>query len=470
VRNLLVGGFFAASVSLTGCGGSDGSATRPSAALSGTLAYVESTCREDLDSIEIGAQRLVVQAASQPPRVVHQVPAFGSVEGDGTCVAIGLSRYGLLFLPVSTFQRLAVSPDGQNVIFEVTDAFSVPREEPLPEEAKGFFSIRADGSGLRRLGPASRERTYRFFAPDEGLLVQLYPDLAISPNGRLAAFTDRGLGPNGETNQIFVMDLRSGERHQVTRLRRTAGFEDPGPPTCCPRFQDDATLLFPTTADVNGSGERLRVVSVRVDGSEFRDISLPPGFAGAQVAPQFAITSAQRSTALLLLDGDTPEPHREVFVSQGMNLLQVSNFKRLDTSDPLLSNDGSQVYFVGSGNPRGQNPTENCQVFEVSSLGGEVRQISDFHEGDTSGNGCIFSAPDGCAASFLGQDPQTGTLVLHSNCDPLGSNPYGAQIFALDPTTRDIRQLTGLRGIEIPGEDVVEVELPGPFAYSAIRR
>ena len=51
-----------------------------------------------------------------------------------------------------------MSPDGAAVVFEVTDDFSINPPLPLhlPPEQKGIFFVRADGSGLRSLGPPSR--------------------------------------------------------------------------------------------------------------------------------------------------------------------------------------------------------------------------------------------------------------------------------------------------------------------------
>jgi hypothetical protein len=70
----------------------------------------------------------------------------------------------------------------------------------------------------------------------------------------------------------------------------------------------------------------------------------------------------------------------------------------------------------------------------------------------------------------VGQDAETETLVIHSNCDPLGSNPNGAQVFALRPDGSGIRQLTDSGGLVTEPDGTVMVQLPAPFAYSAVRR
>ena len=65
-------------------------------------------------------------------------------------------------------------------MFEVTDEFSpFPPLLLLSPEQKGFFFVRADGRGRpRRLGPASRDRTFRRGG------FSFAPPMPFSPNGR----------------------------------------------------------------------------------------------------------------------------------------------------------------------------------------------------------------------------------------------------------------------------------------------
>src|SRR5438132_13915664 len=90
------------------------------------------------------------------------------------------------------FQRLAVLPDGSGVVFEVTSQFSTsptPTAELSPED--GIFFVRADGSGLRRLGPASRWPTFVVFAdptsPSGLAFVDNGEFFPVSPDGRTVA-------------------------------------------------------------------------------------------------------------------------------------------------------------------------------------------------------------------------------------------------------------------------------------------
>jgi hypothetical protein len=68
------------------------------------------------------------------------------------------------------------------------------------------------------------------------------------------------------------------------------------------------------------------------------------------------------------------------------------------------------------------------------------------------------------------QDPVTKAVVFESSCDPLDANPNGGQIFAMRPDGRGLRQLTDASGITRSPDGSVSVELPGPFAYSAVPR
>ena len=67
------------------------------------------------------------------------------------------------------------------------------------------------------------------------------------------------------------------------------------------------------------------------------------------------------------------------------------------------------------------------------------------------------------------QDPVTRTLVFYSSCDPLGTNPFGGQLFAMRPDGSGLRQLTDTPGLVIEADGTVDTTLPGPFWYSGQR-
>jgi len=59
----------------------------------------------------------------------------------------------------------------------------------------------------------------------------------------------------------------------------------------------------------------------------------------------------------------------------------------------------------------------------------------------------------------------TGSVLFGSNCDPLGRNPFGDQLFAMRPDGTGPRQLTAARGREMLPDGTLRVELVGQWAY-----
>src|SRR5262249_56527150 len=114
-------------------------------------------------------------------------------------------------------EGLAVSPDGSGVVFEVTDelGYSGPR---LPPEEKGFFFVRADGSGgPLKIGSPSRVPPYDTKGVSISYVLAV-PSVVFSPDGERIAFTDLGPGPTGEVApQIVTIDLAAGRWTHGTR-------------------------------------------------------------------------------------------------------------------------------------------------------------------------------------------------------------------------------------------------------------
>jgi hypothetical protein len=160
-------------------------------------------------------------------------------------------------------------------------------------------------------------------------------------------------------------------------------------------------------------------------------------------------------------------PITELFVLEGRNLLQLTNYGRWDTGGEFLSTDGQRVFFHSSADPLRTNPTGNCQLFSIDTLGGHLRQVTRFTQGGPSANGCFFGATPGCDVRSASQDPVTGAIVFYSSCNPFGTNPDGAQLFAMRADGRGLRQLTRTRGLVPEPDGSVMVQIPGPFAYSA---
>jgi len=61
----------------------------------------------------------------------------------------------------------------------------------------------------------------------------------------------------------------------------------------------------------------------------------------------------------------------------------------------------------------------------------------------------------------------TKAVVFDSGCDPLSTNSYGIQVFAMRPDGSGLRQLTDTAGFTTNPDGSIRVELPGPFGYSA---
>ena len=359
------------------------------------------------------------------------------------------------------FQRLAVLPDGSGVVFEVTSQFSAspaPTAELSPED--GIFFVRADGSGLRRLGPASRWPTFFVAAdPPRGLTLgdngEFFP---VSPDGRTVALID--LGPfdaaGHEAPQIFLLDLRSGQRCQLTHHSDSS--------ICCESFLNSRTILF-HGSDAAGLFTALSVKTdcKNPDEKEFPSIMLP---GGGRVVSQFEVAGANPH-ALYVLFSDRPAVNggfvAELFLLDGKKLVQLTNFRRDDTDQTGGFIARGRVLFVASANPSGENPDEICQLFSIDTFGAHLRQLTHLPWDGRPPTGCLV--PANISRLFL--DPITGTVLFQSSCDPVGANPFGEQLFAMRPDGTGLRQLTNARGLTIDPDGTVHVELPGPFAYTS---
>src|SRR5262249_24801455 len=220
-----------------------------------TPAYVVNECRGDARGTVL-RQALRIRRGNCPPPPGLELPLWeGGEDAGGWCRNLASVRHGGNAVIIGNFQRLGATQDGSGLVFEVTNDNSRPALGVVPEQ-EGFFYVRSDGRGLRRLGPASRDRTWR----DVPGLDSSRWRLRFSPNGRTVVYTDVGPGPSGEDAiQIVTLDLASGSRRQVTQLPNPARVdpgdpvEDPGDPvTKFARFLDDDTIAFFTNANPDG--------------------------------------------------------------------------------------------------------------------------------------------------------------------------------------------------------------------------
>jgi cysteine-rich repeat protein len=487
---------------LAACAGRS-TCTAPGAAIR-TLAYVVTDCTSDPQGRTALKQKLLIRRGNCDPITVTEVtgvPPSEPILDPGHCAQFGFSRFGSSSVALGALQRLGVSPNGSGVVFEVNDEFSTLPLLPstlLPPEKKGFFFVRADGTGRRSLGPASQEHS--FAGGVTGFAFP--PPISFSPNGRRIAFTDRGPGPGGvEAAQIVVLDLPTGRRTPVTHLPSgTAPATVFGPflLTCCPTFIDDETILFGTFVDPVVDSKHLNpehhfaAFTVRIDGSHFTALPTPVALEGSTVVSTFGVTGRRTNLVRLSLPG-TPVsnpvppgcgvsgvpcadfPINEVFLQDGKRLLQLTELRSADTFIGFMNGTRTRAFFMSSVDPLvGTNPHGNCQIFSVDTFGGGLRQVTHFNQGGSppSVPGCFGAGPPACSVGegylrVVFQDPVTNTVVFASSCDPFGTNPYGGQLFAMRPDGHGLCQLTDAAGLTGNPDGSVHVELPGPFAYSA---
>jgi len=440
----------------------------PPAAGVRTLAYVVTDCKGDMQGATM-RQSLRIRQDDQAEMTVAEHSAEGGAEMTKICSDIGTNRSPQDFARYGVFHRLGVSPDGSQVVFEVTDEdpLTIFPQNTLPTEQKGIFAVRADGNEVCRLGPPSRDPPYLGF-------FQSRPFFAFSPDGSKVAYTDRS-PDNLDAVQISTLDITTGLTQQLTHLPPARHFTDD---TCCPFFTDNETVAFLTYADVDGKNPQHQKISVSVKTNGTGDLTVAPlavAIPGSQLLTIFHVTGSDLGAALLTVHGKPRNlyprltgvpPIQEVFAISGDDVLQLTDFERWDTDAPTVSADGQRVFFAASP-PSATNPTEDCQIWSIDRLGGDLRQLTHLHEGEHSTAGCDLTGPppDGCTAHFLSRDAQTDDLVFISNCNPLGTNRYGAQIFAVHQDGTGLCQLTKTQGYssdEAGGS--VSVESPYPFA------
>src|ERR1043166_3283258 len=89
-----------------------------------------------------------------------------------------------------------------------------------------------------------------------------------------------------------------------------------------------------------------------------------------------------------------PAQIQELFAVDGSNLLQLTNFQREDTFGNFIDVDRQTVVFSASADPFGTNSSENCQVFSIDRIGGNLRQLTQFSEAQHSTSGCFYYSPN----------------------------------------------------------------------------
>src|SRR5262249_28926989 len=125
--------------------------------------------------------------------------------------------------------------------------------------------------------------------------------------------------------------------------------------------------------------------TVRTDGSRLEPVPTPVALPDSHLVPSFAVTGLGTNLARLSVPG-TPVNHvpdrryvfpiAEVFLQDGKNLLQLTNFRRVDTMVGFLTRTGTRAFFLASADPLGTNPEGYCQIFSVNNFGRGLRQAT----------------------------------------------------------------------------------------------
>jgi hypothetical protein len=451
------------------------------ARIRGTIASVVTECHV-AGGMWTARQRLEIRRGDCPPVTVMTIEG-GEPLGDlGLCKIYGDARNGAAAMAVGVFQGVAVSPDGDTVLFQLTNDFigriviqgvTIPTPSfTLSEE--GFFVVRSDGSDLHRIAPQSGEAPF-VIRPGPGfppirIIIEI-PTLSFSPDGRLVAFTDRGPGSDGSNApQVFTLDPRTGARRQLTSFTASSVADDNPDGTSVGASFFASDRIGVTVYDSVAQGPRYFIM--RADGSDVEPVNPLPGPPGSHVIPNFAVTGSPTESGTLELPRSTdlpqPGPVRELFVKEGTGLLQLTKFDRSDTQFNIPLRDRAHIVVGASADPLRENPWNTCQLFSVDRLGGHLRQLTHFDPGATAPGGCATgAAPPGCTILFnVGiQDRSTGAMVFDSNCDPFGVSAVSQQLFALRSNGTGFRQLTAYRGTTTGPGGTVDVELPGPISY-----
>jgi hypothetical protein len=421
----------------------------------------------------VGGQKLQIRRGDCDPVTVMSVNGPAEQDDPGRlCELVATNRAGFGSVIAGVFQRLGVTPDGSGVVFEVNNHSQLifPRT-PLADEQQGFFYVRADGSGLRRLGPPSGYPAFRITSNFDAIY-QTY--LPFSPSGRLVAYTD--VDGNGAP-QIYTLDLVTEQLTQVTRLSPSPSsqfgefFSVSGQV-----FLDEHTIQFLVepedtinTIRTDGTGSLSAAPLLPESLESVATKAGPAKIAVAQPVGRVIDLGLRAQQAENASQCNYQHPV-ETFRIVGRSFFQLTNFGRCDTSS--ISPGWLNGPFVGKGRvlltaskPSSANPFENCQLFSIGPWAGGLRQLTNFNEGKCALYGCSWYQSPGCGITDAYQDTVTNWIVFYSSCHPFDPNFVGSAVFAMRPDGGRLRQVTRTAGVHHFGNEV-DVEIPGPIAYS----
>ena len=154
----------------------------------------------------------------------------------------------------------------------------------------------------------------------------------------------------------------------------------------------------------------------------------------------------------------------------GRTFSELTNFRRFDTDWIGLA--GRRAFFKASADPFGTNPMQLQQVFAVDTLGRHPRQVTQFRDVDPARECAGLPASASFTSSQGGaQDTRGRTLVFDLSCDAFEYGRAGRAAVrdrsARVPAGPSSRMPAGVWSVRTGS---LTVELPGPFAYSELRR
>jgi hypothetical protein len=233
-----------------------------------------------------------------------------------------------------------------------------------------------------------------------------------------------------------------------------------------------AFISTDTVQFFNTVGSEATLRWFRIDGTEAGPTPFPEdvgGKPGGTIVPTFGVNRLFVSVFDAIVPG-VPENAdlfpvgqiREPFRVSGEHRVQLVSLRRAETRTVAVR--PRDVLLFASADPFGDNPGHNCQIFRVGPFGGGLRQLTRFGGSTISGKNCLFGVAPGCANYIVDQDESPRDFVFYSDCDPLGSNPDGGQVFAMRWDGSRLRQLTHAAGARYGADGLVEVEIPGPVS------
>jgi len=291
-----------------------------------------------------------------------------------------------------------INYDGSRVAIE--SGAPLTGGSPPPGGGSDVFGVYGDGTGLRRLTYGAGGST-----------------VMISGNGEMIVFLGRGniTGQNADgSSEVFVVSFDGSIVRQLT-------FSPNSADVCSgARIDHDGQwVAFISNADLTGENadHNYEAFVVRSDGTGLRQLTHEP----SPSYRVYGITLSRDgqkvafgSTSDFL--GTNPDHSREVFIinRDGTGLAQVT-----DNPDPTKTFDaaygitwgGDTLLIYGTANPTGQNPDGHSELFIVNSYGTGLEQLTCDRYYDTTN---AMMSYDGTVVSFRSRADFTGENPDHS--------------------------------------------------------